>query len=289
MLKISSSSISRNMICPSSLLHEQVYVKKEESEHALEGTEKHLEMEMAAKGGKLSPLAAIFQTQMRIIEPEFSFQKSIAECKISRIIKVDNSIAKLTGKIDLIFICNETKTIHIVDYKFGFMQVEAIDNDQLFAYGLLVRKELYYLHDFKIKCSIYQDEIFNTIEIADDQLEHFEYRLLQMIRDSKKETYNPHPDACKYCSFRPNCPAIIEKVAEIVDPPNILQKKDLISRNLKLIQYVVKDVEADLKKRLKTGEILDYCELKNNGSYTLWNPELNQEEIIKLNQEINKL
>jgi len=283
MLKISCSSITRNMICPASLLHEQVYVKKEESKAAIQGTEKHLEMELAAKNGKLTPLAVTFQTQMRIIEPDFDFKFTMAEEKFQWDFEANGIKARLTGKIDLIFINFDTKIIHIIDYKFGFNSVDIINNEQLLAYALLVQNNISprAFKDFNIKCSIYQDEVFHTIDIEQNMLDSFYNRLCDMVKKSQEKIYIPHAEACKYCIYRPNCPEIINLVADIVDSKEILQKKDTIARNLKLIKYVVKDVEKELRDKLKSGDILDFCTLRSNGSVSQWTSDFTIDEIAK--------
>lgn len=277
MLKIYSSGIERNLLCPASLVHDQIFVKKEESKFAIEGTEKHLEMETAVKGGKMTPLAATFLTQMQILEPSFTFDKCMAEEKLV----LESNGFSLIGKIDLIYICAESNTVHVIDYKFGYNQVEAANNAQLLAYALLVYFKIPIVNAFNmtIKCSIYQDEMLQTAIIDIRTIEDFYQRLIKVVAEAHNKVYSPHPDACKYCNHRPQCAAIINKVADIVEPNDILNKKEMIARNLKLIKYVTDDVEKDLKARLKSGETFDFVELKSNGSMSSWATNFTQDEI----------
>lgn len=276
MLKIYSSGVARNLICPASLIHDQVFIKKEESKYAIEGTEKHLEMERAVTHGELTPLAATFLTQMQILEPSFTFDKCLAEEKLV----AKFSTFSLIGKLDLMYLCEESSTLHIIDYKFGYNQVDATDNAQLLAYALLAFQNYPVLDlGLEIKCSIYQDEMLRTVLITHDSIQTFLNQLTDAVKKAHEGVYIPHADACKYCNFRPECPTLITKVADIVEPTNILNKKDLIARNLKLIKYVTEDVEKDLKMRLKSGEKLDYVELKSNGTMSSWATNFTQDEI----------
>jgi hypothetical protein len=294
MIKISCSNLFRYFICPAALTHEQEWVIKEKTKYAEEGTAKHLEMQEAIEGIgtelERSSAANELKEAFLQIEPTFSFNACICEEKIEKsIVQLNGVVYTLVGKPDLIYISVETLTIYIVDYKFGYIQVDVNNNSQLLGYADLATEQ-YNLGDFTIKVGIFQDGLLRVTEISDEELSEFHFNLWKLIDDSQEHKYHPSVAACKWCDYREKCPALLNTVSESVkkitdtnlqelSEPAMFEFRKSMMLNKKLIEFVLEDSENFFKKSLARGAFFDFCSLKSNGALQAWTTDLNEDEI----------
>lgn len=299
MLKISCSNLFRYFICPAALNHEQTYVEKEKTKYSEEGIAKHLEMQEAIEGTTLERSVAAEELRQEFlkIEPNFSFDDCVCEERFElSLVQLNGVIFVLVGKPDLIYISIQTKTIYIVDYKFGYVLVEAKKNPQLVGYARLVCSS-FDLEGFTVKAGIFQNSVLTFSTISEEDLD---FNLFGIIEDSLDKKYQPSPTACKWCSYRENCPALnqqvntaVKKITETdlqqLSEPDMFEFRKYMLRNRKLIEYVLEDSETFFKKNLQKGAFYDFCSLKSNGAIQSWSSDLNDDEIAdKLSELSNK-
>lgn len=304
MLKISCSNLFRYFICPAALNHEQTYVEKEKTKYLEEGVAKHLEMQEAIEGTALERSAAAEELRQEFlkIEPSFSFNACVCEGKLSRGFGEskdgEEPLFVLTGTPDLVYVSVYNHTIYIVDYKFGYITVSPRKNYQLLAYALLLTKS-FDLRGLKIKVSIFQDSCLEFYELSLNEIKSFEQLDLPIIVNRAQQyEYQPTPTACKWCSYRFECPALIQQVNEGVkkitgtdlqqlSDPDMYEFRKYLMMNKKLIEYVLDDSETFFKKNLQKGGFYDWCSLKSNGSTQSWSDDLNEDEIAAKLSEIS--
>jgi len=297
MLKISCSNLFRYFICPAALNHEQEYVEKEKTKYAEEGIAKHLEMQNAIEGTsqERSVAAEELRQEFLKIEPNFSFDDCVCEERYTTQSEITYDFIKtltfsLNGQPDLIYISLDSSTIYIIDYKFGYVNVSPKNNPQLLGYVNLLYNNLD-MSKLTIKVGIFQDSRLNLIEVSKKELDIFwNCDLLEILVNSTRKVYQPSPTACKWCSYRSECPALNQQVNECVkkitstdlqqlSEPDMLQFRKFLLMNKKLIEYVLDDSETFFKKNLQKGGFYDWCSLKSNGSIQSWSDDLNEDEI----------
>lgn len=301
MLKISCSNLFRYFICPAALNHEQTYVEKEKTKYSEEGIAKHLEMQEAIEGTALERSVAaeeLIQEFLKI-EPNFSFDDCVCEEKLELDYITKSIDWALVGKPDLIYISKSSNTIYMVDYKFGYNSVEIKKNPQLMGYILLLHGVVDVFSSHKKIC-IFQNGKLELQLISNSDLNKFEADVAQIVIDSQKNIYLPTPTACKWCSYRSECPALIQQVNESVkkitsidlqqlSEPAMYEFRKYLMMNKKLIEYVLEDSETFFKKNLQKGGFYDWCSLKSNGFTQSWSDDLNEDEIAgKLSELSNK-
>ncbi len=303
MLKISCSNLFRYSICPAALNHEQTYVEKEKTKYAEEGIAKHLEMQEAIEGTAIERSVAAEELRQEFlkIEPNFSFDDCVCEEKLS--IGVGESkdgeepLFVLVGKPDLIYISKYTNTIYVIDYKFGYMSVEVKDNPQLTGYMLLLMDQFDITTSHK-KIGIFQNGRLELKLVLNVEVSNFEDNLCRVVQDSQKNIYTPSATACRWCSYREECPALnmqvntaVKKITETdlqqLSEPDMFQFRKFLMLNKKLIEYVMGDAETYFKNSLKKGGFHDFCSLKSNGSVQSWSDDLNEDEIAAKLSEIS--
>ena len=119
------------------------------------------------------------------------------------------------GSIDFIGISTDKKTVVIVDYKFGYVDVPAKDNDQLRFYALAAATDAHTRDWFDeveniVLAIIQPNDSGNDLEtdhITMEQLDAFESDYLTAVE--KSEEANPTPVSgahCKYCPAHAVCP-----------------------------------------------------------------------------------
>lgn len=298
MLKISCSNLFRYFICPAALNHEQTYVEKEKTKYSEEGIAKHLEMQEAIEGTVLERSTAVEELRQEFlkIEPNFSFDDCVCEEKLELDYITESIDWTLVGKPDLVYISKSSNTIYVVDYKFGYNSVEVKKNPQLMGYILLLHGVVDVFSSHKKIC-IFQNGRLELQLISNSDLNKFEADVAQIVIGSQKNIYLPSATACKWCSYREECPALIQQVSEGVkkitgtdlqqlSEPDIFQFRKYLMMNKKLIEYALDDSETFFKKNLQKGGFYDWCNLKSNGSIQSWPDDLNEDEIAAKLSEI---
>jgi hypothetical protein len=308
MLKISCSNLFRYFICPAALNHEQEYVEKERTKYAEEGIAKHKEMQDAIEGTALERSVAAEELRQEFLKIEcyFDFDECVCEEKLEYLILNEGKIsAKLIGKPDLIYVDVDTNTFYIIDYKFGYINVEPKRNIQLLSYVYLCRKILGLFQKdmvketMTMKVGIFQDSRLKLHEVTEEEMYEFEHvDLPVMIYQSQQNDYQPSPTACKWCSYREECPALnqqvnttVKKITETdlqqLSEPDMFEFRKYMLRNKKLIEYVLDDSETFFKRNLQKGAFYDWCTLKSNGAVQSWSDDLNEDEIASKLAEIS--
>lgn len=211
---LSPSSAARRMQCPGSRELESKYGIKETNKYAEEGTRAHeiaeriiLEKEVPKETSKEMIEGARYYYS--ITKPLMSKNAWGIEQQIS----IPSIAPESFGTIDFWAYNGEDKTLHVVDYKFGFTPVEAFENWQLLCYALGLRDKLISRQINIIKLHIVQPRVLENkykTWVLDEPT--YKYYFKKLIESEKVSLSINAPlkvsSQCKYCTARHICPAL---------------------------------------------------------------------------------
>tara|TARA_R110000851_G_scaffold129651_1_gene262716 strand:- start:6072 stop:7220 length:1149 start_codon:yes stop_codon:yes gene_type:complete len=127
-------------------------------------------------------------------------------------VNIDDDIG---GSIDMLGLSNDGKTILVLDYKFGFVDVDVVDNKQLLFYALAAATDPVTRHLFdaveKVVMAIVQPNNSGpdcqTWTIGMDEIDQFESKYLEAVELSESPEAMPAAGTwCKYCPAHATCP-----------------------------------------------------------------------------------
>jgi len=296
MLKLSASNLYRYFICPAAMLHEQGYAEKKITKYSEDGTLKHKEMQEAfekPEGYNKSEAAKSLITALRV----YTQLPFFAHCVVlEEKIRYKFPEFELVGTPDFVYYSQTnvgSVDIFIIDYKFGYQKVLAKDNVQLLAYALLLESQRTLGVQFNYHVGIWQDDILDIVKVTSEEVNQFLFQLTEIVISAIGHTpvYKPSETGCKWCQHRPNCHEInlyVEEGQQLIET-NLnkklthLQKYEYRKKLLqskKIIEYALEDAEDYFKKELANGAMLDFCELKSNGSMKSWSKNFTENEIL---------
>jgi hypothetical protein len=167
-------------------------------------------------------------------------------------INVDDSLA--FGTADAIIYNAESKTLHVIDYKYGKgIKVDAKDNTQLILYAIGAYQELskdkdkdintITIHIVQPRINNFNFHSFSLEELVNVWIPFFKQKI-EIIKT--KPVFNPSYFVCKFCKAKPICSALKSKTIDL---------HSFISQNSK-IESVKEDEIKDIL--LNSNLILDY-------------------------------
>lgn len=206
---------------------------------------------------------------------------------------------KVSGRSDIMWESNET-TLDIVDYKYGFTLVEAVENYQLLSYAIgetLKRSKLYDSYNLSIlQPRAYHEGagVFRTWRITGQELiaykEKIEKRFAEIIAGNESLVTGEH---CKYCRVAEagRCGAFNRAAINAVDVittrqidthlsnQQIAQQYELFARISDLLDIKMKSLGEMLKEKLQAGEAVGDYSLAPSGGRRVWKDGLNADTI----------
>lgn len=216
------SSSKRWVNCPGSL--KVPYPEEEgDNEAADRGTLGHALTEAILRGEVLAPEYTAQYDAMSDAD-KFDLSKAVADCvevvkhyaKSASIMWLetkipDDLISNHGGTVDVILVYGDT--LHVIDYKFGRVPVEAEGNTQLQCYLNLARQLLPEpSRFFGTIVQPYQDGE-DTVEFSRDDLEAFYLRVLHAAESSEFRA----GDHCTYCPLMAQCETLGRYIRSEVD------------------------------------------------------------------------
>lgn len=151
----------------------------------------------------------------------------------------------------------------VVDAKFGFKMVDAVENKQLMMYAAAAYDEHKIAYDFKsIRVAIVQPRLNATPEwtTTPDALMAFAAEIAFAAEQIQSGNDNlvPSEKGCQWCRAKAICPAIKAKVMNDFETvvPETADEDDLarVMVNANLIESWVKSIRAEVERRLLAGE-----------------------------------
>lgn len=311
------SRAARRMICPGSKKLEEQYPQKENS-YTREGTAAHWVAEQYLKDSNLTtekytPKGEIITQEM--LDGAKFYKDYLKKMKfimfdIETKIKMDAIYPGMFGTCD--FWGSSEKVIHIMDYKFGFKQIEAEMNWQLLCYAIGVYTMLNYPirqepifkgSDIVIKLHVIQPRSISckisTWEIPVDKLEQY----FNMLRISSELSMLDNPalkvsEQCQYCSARAFCPELQNSALSAIEVEKYAVDDSLIENELgnelrilkrfqKYLDYRTTALEEEAIARIQKGEKVPFFMLDSMPARMTWSKP--QEEVKMLGEllEIN--
>jgi hypothetical protein len=187
-------------------------------------------------------------------------------------------------RADAAFIVPETKTLTIVDYKFGFTHVDAFENLQLLA---SVAGFEYEAHE-NLELVVVQPRAFGQPPIKSWKLTVAEYnqRWLPLLQTAAREVVAPLPRTesgthCMYCPVRHTCRTLADTTRSIVDYVGTASNLELTPEGAGIelallldaaerIKHRVAGVEAQVEGWIREGKRVPNFTLQQSYSNLRW-------------------
>jgi hypothetical protein len=173
------------------------------------------------------------------------------------------------GTLDFAVLSLANKTAHIVDWKFGYNQVNAPNNDQLLAYAAGVHLSLYPLDQFNIKLHIFQPAIshISTADIDITDITSWVTRAQTILKQIQTDspTYNPSASTCRWCPGAATCEAFKQYAAQAAQEAFRLHKEVDTAKHEKIKQIL--DKEAEIKSYFAVLKDYVYNTLKQGKEF----------------------
>jgi hypothetical protein len=214
-LKLSASSANRWMHCSASAIEESL-IPDDTSIYAEEGKLLHSKIESLINNYDISSLSDLTEEQVFIVQNGYEKIKHLVlnnDIEFKTEIKVATLDKLRNGIIDLIAYDKRTRTLYIVDHKFGKGTRDyAKNNWQLVIYALA--GWAMYKNASKFVLCINQPtfDCFSSIELTEKELVELEKQLIVGIEKatSQNSIYNPSQTTCKFCKAKSSCPALLD-------------------------------------------------------------------------------
>lgn len=200
---------------------------------------------------------------------------------------------KAGGSIDMLCASEDGKTVVVIDYKFGYVTVPAVDNKQMLFYALSAMTDEVTADFFdrieKLVCVIIQPngngEVADVWEVPefDQVIDELEVSVDNAIAISESPQANAHTktgDHCKYCPASATCPA---KTGAAISALRLNPAKveDLASA-LALIPQIeswIADVNKQAHEQLEIGVQIEGYKLVQKRASRVWAGDA--EEVFK--------
>lgn len=214
-----------------------------------------------------------------------SFMTPYSEYEVESKVSFEDIVPGGFGTCDFIIFNKETKTLDVIDFKFGFLEVSAYMNTQclLYAYGAYSK----YIKNYDIEnvvLHIVQPRInnFDTFRLTKNEF----LGIVEELKERSQNVFNgisitqPSMKVCKYCSAFTTCKIFNDRVKRVVSKI-VLNKEDnvltddereyIIANGSMIIDYINKITE-DVRTRLMEGEEVKGFKLhgKNKRNFSKW-------------------
>ena len=214
-LKLNASSANRWMHCSAAPFEESL-IPNETTEYGERGRLLHAKIESLIKDYNATNLSDVEEDDRLLIENAYEKIKHLVtndDIEFKTEIKVATFDKLRNGIIDLIAYDKKTKTLYIVDHKFGEGNRDyAKNNWQLVIYALA--GWAMYKNASKFVLCINQPtfDCFSYIELTERELVELEKELIAGIEKatSINPTHNPSKENCKFCKAKSSCPALLD-------------------------------------------------------------------------------
>jgi hypothetical protein len=249
------------------------------SDHAGEGVAAHW---VAGKNNPAHYLAQIAPNGVIIdknmINCAIEYQNIIKNWKIyaifEKLIKIPMVYPDFEGSPDCFAIDKETKTVRIIDYKYGHLQVDVVKNWQIICYLSGIKSNYPEIDkNWKIIAQIYQPNAYHPAGELQTWMTDFNYLepLIKTLADAAKQTYQLTSVAtvgehCRHCCARHACSALQQSSCVAVDISQTIcsielttpqASKELLQLEaaMGILKARATGLEAQLKHNITKGDI----------------------------------
>lgn len=304
--KLSASGSSRWLACPGSIRLDNPDAVKENNGAAMEGSAVHA---ISEKAMQLFDDATVFigstvesieiTREMALYANEYidylrAYSKSHFKMGIEKRVDFSKYVPDGFGTCDAYIIDSDNKICHVMDLKYGMIEVEAEDNSQLQLYALGLHNE-FKLKDYTFMLHIIQPrvkcvEYIEPFQLSESELLDFGRYVIERagLTELSNAPRIPGEKQCRYCPNNATCIELSKYIEQTIgcefenidedklDKDNIVAKLDnaKLSNILKakdLILNFIKNVEYHMQTEAMTGVKFDgfkLVEAKTNRRFT---------------------
>ena len=217
--RLSASSSAKWLNCPGSIKAEEPYPNTS-SAAAEEGTRAHELAEELLSNGICS--GEYTKDMLEYVTQYVSYVDGLTGKYDHRFIEQTFSYSDYArdgfGTADAVIVEDATDIVHVVDLKYGFSEVSAVDNTQLMLYALGFMAEYPLLDISRFVLHIFQPRIRNIsvheVSVADLMQfgEHVRERTALTLQDNPERIAGDKQ--CQWCRAKASCPALNKLVEE---------------------------------------------------------------------------
>lgn len=203
------------------------------------------------------------------------------------------------GTCDAIIFNRRTLELHIIDLKYGFGYVSAVDNYQLQLYAIGAIETLKLPTPSRITLHIAQPRLdsWSAWHISFEELKLFEEKARQAAEnaDSSNPRFTPGDDQCQWCKFKAKCPVLKKHTEEslslqfedLTEAPDVGELSDdqiaAILENKKAIAAYLKSIEEYAKERLSSGGVFPGYKMVKGRRKRVWSDFKGYEKVAQAN------
>jgi hypothetical protein len=282
------STADRWVNCPASVSLSQPFMGAyQQSEAAKEGEAAHWVAEQVARKlpvGNVAPNGVEVTDEMRegaeiyaALLPENAVLESVESCA-----RIHPEMGKM--RVDAAFVNLATRTLTIVDYKFGHTPVDPFENWQLLASVV----GFDYEKGQNLELVIVQPRAFGEPAVKTWKLtvEEYDGKWLPILKEAALEVVSKEPKAntgkhCLYCPARHACKALAAATRSMVDysltgvnldltPEGAGIELALLEEAAERIKYRKAGIEAQVEGWLKNGKDVPNYTLQQSYSNLKW-------------------
>lgn len=199
----------------------------------------------------------------------FIEELNFEERYVEKTVNLDNYVPGLFGTCDCILMDAPKKKLHIIDLKYGFAEVSAMDNPQLRIYAmgaadLFLKKHPEFIdQDFKVKMTIFQPRIRVT-STSDMKYQDLKKWFNQFVRPAAKKIREQKiertpGDWCQYCDRQIRCDKYNSILTNITITDFFSLTDEQIVENyekLKEAKKLCDKLKAFMVKQIKEGKTI---------------------------------
>jgi hypothetical protein len=196
------------------------------------------------------------------------------------------------GTVDAYFVDENTKEVHIFDFKYGRIMVEVEDNPQLLLYALGIYLSVQDSTTYKYIIHVCQPRAnnFESATYTPSDMLRFMSSVQDAYREYKKGgQFRPSDKACQWCDYKGRCGALkrsLTKTFKLSDNFEIgekeLSKDDILGiiASEKLMKLFIESVKERAVDILKSGESLEGLKLVRSVTRRVWSNEQEAETAL---------
>lgn len=301
--RLSASKSSRWLTCPASIQAEErvkdVFVEIP-SPKAIEGTLAHALAEHCLIKGESPIYYADQMLEDKLIDVEMA-EKVQGYVEYIENLRLDLAKYELRidlrrwipdgfGTSDVVGYNKETKTLHVVDLKYGMIKVLPNDNPQLKLYAL---GALYTLNEDveTVTLHIYQPRVMGKTASSWDTTPKELYKFGSFVKTKALEAldpnpeYNPTDEACQWCRAKGDCPALrditLDAFEVIKDELEIDDEKAVeLYEKANLICMLKDSLGERIKSKIQSGSNVKGYTIVTSKRNRIWTDEEKVKDLL---------
>jgi len=296
----SPSAAQRNIACHASVQLNQK--RTQSSKYADQGSVCHIACDSTDKNGSHGVVFTEDWQEQAVKDALQQREELIARCGFvnyqqNNETKVDlgaYGFADVFGTADIIIYDHDSKTLMVMDYKFGAgVAVSPNENPQLMTYAVGALST--YQHTEKVVLVVIQPRLYNEALTWDTTpgslVEWRDDTLLPAIKASREPNaeFNPGEAQCRWCeAANKGCPAQLQQLKSLLPEQGETMSETVSNQDLaeflkKIPAYeqAIKQVKATAHSRMMEGQTVDGFKLVRASKNRIWDDPIKADNLLK--------